>query len=154
MGSDDLKGDTSGDPDGKLGGVGHLQAIFRVINALPAASSAEEALAQIKDAFSSVDRELLQKGKIEKSYVVSSFSSLDSVNIGGKIVYYGLHGKDVLFLGENGAIDIQPGFNSTYETHEIMRRDPLLFKNRGKSIPPFPKAGADTLGVWDIPPTS
>ncbi len=121
-----------------------LEAIARLILEAKPAASAEEANELVRRSFKAVEDPLdiddAEKMEAHRFDVLKEMSHKD------KKIYFGLYISHILFLGENGSIDIRMIDRKFPVTERLLEKQPL-FPQAMKLF--LEKAGADGQKVWD-----
>jgi len=121
-----------------------LEAIARLIIEAAPATSAEEANKLVRNSFKAVE-DPLDIDDVEKMEA-HRFELLKEMSYGDKKIYYGLYIAHVLFLGENGAIDIRI-IDKKFPVSEKLLEKQSSFPRAMKLF--LEKAGADGRKVWE-----
>ncbi len=123
-----------------------FEAILEKIRMAPAAENAHGAHILVTQAFQDVERPLRMRGAIKHSMVTGNFSEMKGLRINQKRVLFELHIKHILFLGENGAIDIRRNDEDNRVTAETLRADPSRATDLTVT---FSKPGADGHEIFE-----
>jgi hypothetical protein len=120
-----------------------MERIFEQLSQEQPVQDASQAYEIVRSAFQNVESQyLIVHPNRRDTMRVSSFVGMPSMNYNGRTVLYDFYARDILFLGDNGSIEIRStkpeNVNATQESHPYSEL-PLRFAKRG----------ADTRGVWE-----
>ena len=123
-----------------------LARIFQQLSDAPPANNAQEAHALVDNAFAGIESAATQNPNASPQMTVGAFDRMRDFDFNGRKVVYALYAKHVLFLGDNGAIEI------------LAPEDPPVLSLEQLGAPPFTSArfifgkpGADGRNPWEPP---
>lgn len=120
--------------------------IMELIAKAPPAATAQEAHTLVTQSFQMVERPLRLSRQIKHSMVTGLFPKMEKIRINGRRVLFEVHIKHILFIGENGAIDIRRNSDTDRVTESVLKKDPSRARTMEKTLA---KPGSDGQGVWE-----
>lgn len=119
-----------------------LKEILSKVSESEPATNAQEAYQIIQQSFNDVENAFLKVYRME----VLPFEKMESLSYAGRQILYSIYNSHVMFIGDNGAIDIRGIDKSFPATKKLFDKDPEFPKTQMKSF--FSKPGADGMKVW------
>lgn len=127
---------------------GRLESIFNTILSYPPAANERTASEQIIKAFNAVELALVSSGKIAKPMAALPLMQERHIDTNyGKLYFDDRYFAHVVFISENGAIDIRRRNERGMFNFSPLRANPLL--PRDSMVLEFEKPGSDGKTVWE-----